>query len=1250
MSSTERTSESENIHQAFIQQHLPGWLKHASAKDLNRLHQSQVPHQGTPQEQADWFANAPPDLRETVLASQARSRRSRLVLAQALKNLQGLVEFAEPRLKAHLQTEFELGLSVDKAQLMPVYIKYYGRGQRVLVNGQPQSLLQAALLNFGDDVHFDPTSYLLRTPEAGEHLPLTPAAFATLCRELDLGGQYQGHLAAVYESPTTRAQVHALSIDAYKDQLRVDTHIALMRHRISGRTQDRLLTLLDGQPARCSQLSLFGVPLHDILLIAPQSRNDEPHPVVAYMPGVVGAPLEEFASLQALQTHLKTNLCMAEYRESFQRFVPRDQHDHFFSVLKRNLAADASQAEDTTWTLAPDADLHLRETPIEQELFGYLQDRHLARIKQEARALAVPTADADEKARQARLDYWESAGLNFLNVAAMFVPGLGEVMLAVVAVQLLKEVYDGVEAWEDGDIDTAMAHLKSVALNVAIIGGGVAIAKAASFLKKLDVVTLPNGSKRLWKADLAPDQSDVTLLDGVYEGLYLPALALDDSDRLALACLGRLDGWPGEVCLELRRGGPQGPLLERVGLASAPQRRVLVKSAEGYCAFEGSTPLQQLSATPADNDLFQAILAALPAAQRKALSLDLQASAQLKDRVLNVAERFRNEAPQWLWSGHTRGWPEQGRLLGGSDRPIGYPAAAPQAPSSLVRYRRLYPSATDAQAQATLDHWAVEGMLPNLELRALENQLGGVRRDLARWAGGDARRRMARDFIIEAWQCDSIRELADGSTSVQLNLDSLDLTTSDLDEFPQLQASFDHVRELSMDENRQLTELPHAFIRHFQNVERLSLCDCRVGRIPTGLNSEHLLLMDLSNNRITWDGNAQATLDGYRNLRTLGLSGNPLLTAPDLTALPGLEGVDLSECVLPELPTGLHTLRAPVLIDLSANVFTELPDDFLVPEAVGQALRLERNNFTAATRLRIEHYYASHRVDLLVAQTDYDALLEHAGDVQRAAWQRLRVAAPLQFIRDLRDVYQLGAYNVAPQATRRRVWRLLEWMDSSPAGQQRILAHPGSRIFELETEADVAHALAALAPREQTEQLLAVVVNRVRVDEVSFALDRLFPEASEESFEALRQWSLQQLARDPAIDLPQAPTIDEPVFTEAAERDIPLLTPAWLEQLRNHLLNLTGRSQEGLDAILALNHQDEYVHGYWVDRLRQRYAGRFAALRTDLDHRLEWSEQHMPEGDFIDEAARLRDEFEQHTTALTRYLTGTIADGTMNEW
>ncbi|MGY2367183.1 hypothetical protein ACW9IO_31985, partial [Pseudomonas azotoformans] len=66
-----------------------------------------------------------------------------------------------------------------------------------------------------------------------------------------------------------------------------------------------------------------------------------------------------------------------------------------------------------------------------------------------------------------RLMHWAEWGLNVLNVAAFFVPGLGEVMMAVTVVQLGYEVYQGIEAWSVGDSEEAWAHLTSVIQNVA---------------------------------------------------------------------------------------------------------------------------------------------------------------------------------------------------------------------------------------------------------------------------------------------------------------------------------------------------------------------------------------------------------------------------------------------------------------------------------------------------------------------------------------------------------------------------------------------------------------------------------------------------------------------------------------------------------------------------------------------------------------------------------------------------------------
>lgn len=47
------------------------------------------------------------------------------------------------------------------------------------------------------------------------------------------------------------------------------------------------------------------------------------------------------------------------------------------------------------------------------------------------KTIAVPTAEVDANARNERLKYWFDLGMNVLNVAAFFVPGLNTVMLGV---------------------------------------------------------------------------------------------------------------------------------------------------------------------------------------------------------------------------------------------------------------------------------------------------------------------------------------------------------------------------------------------------------------------------------------------------------------------------------------------------------------------------------------------------------------------------------------------------------------------------------------------------------------------------------------------------------------------------------------------------------------------------------------------------------------------------------------------------
>jgi Leucine-rich repeat (LRR) protein len=95
-----------------------------------------------------------------------------------------------------------------------------------------------------------------------------------------------------------------------------------------------------------------------------------------------------------------------------------------------------------------------------------------------------------------------------------------------------------------------------------------------------------------------------------------------------------------------------------------------------------------------------------------------------------------------------------------------------------------------------------------------------------------------------------------------------------------------------------------------------------------------LISLDMQGNRITWDDLAQARLERSPNLLHLDLSDNPLLRAPDIGNLRGLQLVSLDNASLTQLPQGLDSLPTPTeasdgiglsVLDLSDNQFTALP-------------------------------------------------------------------------------------------------------------------------------------------------------------------------------------------------------------------------------------------------------------------------------------------------------------------------------------
>ncbi|MGE8370831.1 MAG: dermonecrotic toxin domain-containing protein [Pseudomonas putida] len=1269
-----------NPHRSLLEAQLPHWARQATPKQWAALQQSQA----SPWHEQDWFANAAPDLRQAVCASQARLVRSQAAVARSLRGLKQITEFAEPLLQNFL-AERGFNAPVQYSRLLRVERTWHWNGLRYLYSHRSDNLLQAALQNFADDEAFTSQSAIalssniqvtriqvqgsavigMQAPVAHfpltserfqvEPLPLAPATFATYCRELDLGGAYQAHLEQHFAQPTVREQ----AITVQKARLRLASDLAYLRHHINGNTHDQVQQLLQGGNVDCWQLALFGINLQEAMLIDAGRAG-----LALYLPGHDPA-LRQCNDLEAVHDALATLLLQPDARQAFTGYIMQDERAHFLDLLQQNLDASGNTANDRPWQRAAQADLRPTRQAITAEPFGYFQDLHLTRLKHEASLLAVPTALADASARARRLAEWESLGWDVLNVAGFFIPGVGALMLGVTACQLLGEVYEGYEAWEEGDRHLALRHLEAVGLNMALIGGFVVAGHAvpklfnSPLMENLHEVPVNNGGYRLWNQDLAPYRSRMELPESLQpnaQGQYLhegrqfirmdghlyqqhfdnmlqqwrivhphtrdawqpplehngqgawraqheqpsqwpfaqlarrlgepfaaftplqleragricgidaarlrqvhlqgqpsppllldtlqrmaakaqvqamgphttphlfdqlyngstpiapatqqllaayprlsPALArrllttMDTADTLAWQAHGRLPTalgqqieqvhsewplvraledvlqpasgnadaehllfsaldampeWPAELRLELRAGSPQGPRLEHVGSEQATTVRRVLKSTEGYEADLGERP----ASAQRDPDLCRALEQALPRLQREALGIVQRDGNVLREWVLAWADEHRPVLAQRLWGVRAVRRKPQGWLRGG--RPLApLPAPAGQTGSLAAAYRRVFPDATDAEFADWLgdeqeDHNPYDIRSASERLRDLQQRLDALRRDLQQWATPDPssphQRHRAIRPLINAWRRLSWLPYGRSGRLFSLDLSSLDLRNEDLASLA-LPDDFTHIEHVSLSNNRLLSQLPAEFYERFPSLKRLLLIRCRFQRLPRVANPQQLRWLDLDRNRITWDGQAQRTLNQFSQLAALDLSGNPLIQAPDLRWLGELRTVFLSGCALTELPRGLDLVSEPLVLDLTSNQFQQLPAAFNVPRPVAETLSLESKWLGPAALAQIEAYNTAHGVDLLVCELDYQGFFDNAGPAEAALWQRL----PLQFRRDLRPLLDREPFLSHPNQARREFWRRLSMIDADPVLRQAWLTHPPSNLFNL---------------------------------------------------------------------------------------------------------------------------------------------------------------------------------------------------------
>ncbi|WP_336332792.1 dermonecrotic toxin domain-containing protein [Pseudomonas putida] len=496
-------------------------------------------------------------------------------MQKLFEQLPDLQTYAAQTLTEAIKQRFGLDLDVRNTYLVDARLidTTHASSARMAVNQATRSLLQGALHNFDQDAAtehgMEAPKALLKKSVILDHrgfmgtVPINNAVaisaedFADLCRTLDIGGKYHGLVHAIYY-PEATAQLSAdeVRLSVYQtlgraevSAFRQSLHFARLKGDISEALYTAALAIPVDQPLSAtspvtfSYLDLWETELTGVVLVTVQAEGHQA--VALYIPEDSAEPLKEFTTLQALQADLRDRL-HANISYLDKHIADRDKASTI-TRLKDRLTPIAWSARGVLERVPdPHATLHPVTEPFSHAFQGAMAFQKAQRHEQDALFHATPTEIVDRRTAQAHRAIIAGRVLTALNIAGFFVPGLGEVMLAVCVAQLAHEVYEGIEAWKNDERDKAFTYMVDVIENVAIMAALGAAAKAArntasdagavpvqpevervavatpSFIEELVEVELPDGSTRLWNQDLTPFEQDVAFpSDASPDGLGL---------------------------------------------------------------------------------------------------------------------------------------------------------------------------------------------------------------------------------------------------------------------------------------------------------------------------------------------------------------------------------------------------------------------------------------------------------------------------------------------------------------------------------------------------------------------------------------------------------------------------------------------------------------------------------------------------------------------------------------------------------
>ncbi|TPG79037.1 dermonecrotic toxin domain-containing protein [Pseudomonas arsenicoxydans] len=557
------TQPDDHYHHLF--NNLPTWVLEASPATRDALKNASP---ATPR----WPGTATSLQHQSLkkLGQDHWTQRNRL--DSTLSKLQSARDFAEPLLTAALKTRFDLELDVNTTFLrlyIPQTVPWFGV-RTGAARTWTVSLLDAALHNFQEsevaaDAYESASTFITTPSPAGQFdtLPaikqkLTVAAFARLCRDLDIGARYNTYLKdnLGLTNAVAGAVLKSKVIGSHKTALKAALQMAHLRkdipedayHSILRLAEGRSGARLNGQPLYGHDLSIMSSPLTGIVIFAASlERARKGTRIIAYIPDDPEHPLKEYPNTLAFMNELTRKLRAPAYQTFFSRFVEHKERGHFFADLNHRLQRvtwhQCTRGDPLpSWRETPidRPDLRFSMTPFSANLWNHLYQRQLNKILNDASTLAVSTASADRNARWALWDAFSKVASTLLEIASFvalpFVPFLGELMLGYMAYQLLDDTFEGIVDLAEGFKTEAFGHLITfvetvVQVGTFVVGGAIAAGtfsrllsrEAVALVDPLKPVATSKGKTRYWKPDLTAYEQAQTLPPGAKPdqlGLY----------------------------------------------------------------------------------------------------------------------------------------------------------------------------------------------------------------------------------------------------------------------------------------------------------------------------------------------------------------------------------------------------------------------------------------------------------------------------------------------------------------------------------------------------------------------------------------------------------------------------------------------------------------------------------------------------------------------------------------------------------